>query len=184
MLTIISCSTFKNENNLSTKSSSLISVLEKYRDSLENKRYGLVASIRKKGKTEKYAIGFSDSIHKMTTDKIFNIGSLTKMFTAVLIMQEVEKGNLNLNDTLGKYFNKDLIYNKNVDLKITIEQLLRHESGLGEIVVDTIINQAFSNPFHEYNNTLLYNKIPEKIFEKGQKFKYTNTNYITLPDGF
>ncbi len=180
ILTIFSCSVSKTKSNITTETNSLKSILEKYQDSLIQKKYGLVASIRKNGKIEKYAIGFSDSEHKMTTDKIFNIGSLTKMFTAVLIMQEVKKGNLDLNDTLGKYFIKDFIQNKNVDTKITIEQLLRHESGLGEVVVDTIVNQAFQNPYHEYNNTLLYNKIQKKIFEKGEKFRYTNTNYILL----
>jgi len=180
LITIISCSTLKNKNDLNNKNNLLVSILDKYRDSLKSNNYGLVALIRKKGKVEKYAIGFSDSEHKMTTDKIFNIGSLTKMFTAVLIMQEVKKGNLDLKDTIGKYFIKDFAQNKNVDTKITIEQLLRHESGLGEVVVDTIVNQAFQNPYHEYNNTFLYNKIPKKIFEKGEKFRYTNTNYILL----
>lgn len=180
LITFIACSTFKRQYDSNMARNSIAPLLEKYRDSLEVRRYGIVASIRKNGGIEKCAIGFSDSTHEMTTDKIFNIGSLTKMFTAVLIMQEVEKGNLSLNDTIGKYFSRSYVFNKNVDLQITIEQLLRHESGLGEIVVDTIVNQAFFNFFYAYNNDLLYNKIPEKIFDKGERFKYTNTNYILL----
>lgn len=180
ILTIFGCSVSKTKSSIKTETNSLKPILEKYQDSLIQKKYGLVASIRKNGKIEKYAIGLADTINKMETNKIFNIASLTKMFTSVLILQEIEKGNLKLNDTLGKFFQRGLIYNKNVDTKITIENLLRHESGLGEVVVDTIMNQAFSNPFHEYNNTLLYNKIPKKLFEKGTNYEYTNTNYILL----
>ena len=180
VLTLLGCSISKKKIRIKDKSNNLKSILELYQDSLIQQKHGLVASVRKKGKIKKYAIGLADTINKMDVNNIFNIGSLTKMFTSVLIMQEIEKGNLELSDTLGKFFKRDLVYNKNVDTKITIENLLRHESGLGEVVVDTIVNQAFSNPFNEYNNTLLYNKIPKKTFNKGTQFKYTNTNYILL----
>src|SRR6476620_11747935 len=55
----------------------------------------------------------------------FRIGSITKMFTAVMILQLVEEGKLKLNDTLDKFFPQ--IPNAR---KITLAQILAHRSGI------------------------------------------------------
>jgi D-alanyl-D-alanine carboxypeptidase len=55
----------------------------------------------------------------------FRIGSITKMFTAVMILQLVEEGKLKLSDTLDKFFPQ--IPNAE---KITIAQILAHRSGI------------------------------------------------------
>lgn len=151
-------------------------IMNVYSDSLKSKKYGIVNLTKEKSKIFKSQIGWSSSAEKMTSDKLFNIGSLTKMFTSILILQEIENGNLKLNDTIGKYFSK----NKNVDSKITIEQLLRHKSGLGEIIDDTILSKSFEDFEYKYNHIYLYDFIPAKQFEKGQKYVYTNTNYQLL----
>lgn len=152
----------------------------KYKDSVSSKKYGLVGLHKKKGKNKKIAIGYAFENELMTTEKVFNIGSLTKTFTSVLILQEIEKGNINLTDSLKTYFPPELCNNNNVDLNITIEQLLTHKSGLGEIVVDSLSNRAFSNPYFEYNNTFLFNKIPKPSTKPNSKYEYCNTNYILL----
>lgn len=151
-------------------------ILNTYSDSLNNDKHGIVNLTRHKNKTHKSHIGWANLDDKMTSDKVFNVGSLTKMFTAVLILQEIEKKTLKLNDTIGTFFSS----NKNVDSKITIEQLLRHKSGLGEIVIDTVLNQAFGNFESKYNHNFLYENIPPKKFDKGEKFDYTNSNYLLL----
>ncbi|PQJ22256.1 hypothetical protein BST94_01370 [Nonlabens xylanidelens] len=156
------------------------SVVNQYQDSLKLKRFGIGALVKHKNLTETYAIGIAGDSIDMTTDKIFNIGSLTKTFTAVLIMQEMEKGTLKISDSLNKYFPKELTDNKNIDRDITIKQLLNHTSGLGEVVIDTISNVSLSNPYYDYNHTFLFNKIPEPKNKPGGKYKYTNSNYILL----
>src|SRR6185295_2809094 len=55
----------------------------------------------------------------------FRIGSITKMFTAVMILQLVEDGKLKLSDTLDKFFPQ--VPNAR---KITIAQILAHRSGI------------------------------------------------------
>lgn len=163
-----------------SKENNLASIMEKFSDSITAKKYGMVGLHKVNGRTEKYAIGLAYENEKMTTDKVFNIGSLTKMFTSVLVLQEIEKGNLKLSDTLGTFFPRELCKNDNVDLGISIENLLYHRSGLGEVVVDSLVNQAFENPYFEYNHTFLFNKIPKPHFKKGVKYEYCNTNYILL----
>lgn len=152
------------------------SILNIYSDSVQENKYGIVNLIKHRGKVYKSQIGWASETEKMTSDKIFNIGSLTKMFTSVLILQEIETGKLKLNDTIGSFFSR----NNNVDPQITIEQLLRHKSGLGEIVIDSILNNSFGDYEYIYNHSFLYNMIPSKQFNKGEKYLYTNTNYQLL----
>ena len=151
-----------------------------FEDSISAKNYGMVGLYKTKSKIEKYAIGKSSLTEKMTENKVFNIGSLTKTFTAILVMQDIEKGNLNLQDSLSTFFPKQLCTNENVNLDITIEQLLSHRSGLKEIIVDSLFNQAYQNPFFDYNYSFLFNKIPESNIKAGEKYQYSNTNYILL----
>ena len=151
-------------------------ILNVYSDSIQLKKYGIVNLTKHKNIIYKSQIGWSSKTENMTADKIFNIGSLTKMFTAILILQEIENGKLKLSDTLGTFF----AANKNVDTKITIEQLLRHRSGLGEIVVDSILNNSFGDYEYKYNHIFLYDNIPKKQFNRGEKYLYTNTNYQLL----
>src|SRR6476660_7017633 len=58
----------------------------------------------------------------------YRIGSITKMFTASMILQLVEEGKLKLTDTLDKFFPQ--VPNAK---KITIEQILWHRSGIPNV---------------------------------------------------
>lgn len=64
----------------------------------------------------------------ITSDTIFNIGSITKLFTAVAVLQLHEEGLLNVEDTLDQYFD-DLPQDKQA---ITIQQVLTMTAGLAE----------------------------------------------------
>ena len=61
----------------------------------------------------------------------FDIGSMSKMFTATAIMQLVHAGKVKLSDPLGKYLPD--YPNKEVATKVTIEHLLTHQGGTGNI---------------------------------------------------
>lgn len=62
-----------------------------------------------------------------STDTIFRVGSITKQFTAVSILQLSEQGKLSLSDNLSKYFPE--LPNSE---KITLRNLLNHTSGMWE----------------------------------------------------
>ena len=64
----------------------------------------------------------------LTAASRFRIGSITKMFTAAMILQLVEEGKLKLTDTLDKFFPQ--VPNAR---KITIEQILWHRSGIPNV---------------------------------------------------
>jgi CubicO group peptidase (beta-lactamase class C family) len=76
--------------------------------------------------------GFSDFKNKtkINSKTVFAIGSVSKQFTAVLVLLQMEQGKLNVEDKVSKYLTD--FQNKNYE-NITIHQLLNHTSGLNTL---------------------------------------------------
>lgn len=76
------------------------------------------------------SIGLADIENKIknSLETKFRIGSVSKIFTAVLVMKAVEEGQLKLDDKLSKFYPEI----KNSE-KITIEHLLNHRSGIHNV---------------------------------------------------
>jgi D-alanyl-D-alanine carboxypeptidase len=112
-----------------------------------------------------------------TTDKV-RIGSITKTFTATVVLQLVDEGKLTLDDKLSKYEPQV----PGAD-GITIRQLLNMTSGLFNYTDD----KAF---WAEFMKTPEATWTPQQVvdiaiahpavFQPGQKYMYCNTNYILL----
>lgn len=107
-------------------------------------------------------------------DNVFRIGSITKQFTAIVILQLYEQGKLDLKDEIQKYF-PDF---PNHEKAITIENLLTHTSGIKNITeiegLDT--NQS------AYSVKELIDLFKDKPldFLPGEKYRYSNSGYILL----
>ena len=117
----------------------------------------------------------SSGNYDLNENSVFNIGSATKKFTAILLLQEVEKGNIKLSDKISQYLSPI----KNVDGNLTIETLLRHRSGLGELVGRNIEQLFFEKSDSIYQTNFL-DKIPVGDSELIGKYDYCNTNYFLL----
>lgn len=104
----------------------------------------------------------------------FRIASVTKQFTAALVLMLQEKGILSTEDPIRKYY-PDF---PNGD-KITIHHLLSHTSGIMELSTLKEIDSLTLNalPIDFYIN---YIKSKPLDFEPGSKFKYSNTGYMIL----
>ena len=76
------------------------------------------------------AVGRADAGRAMSVGLYFDIGSLTKEFTAYAILKLAEDGGLSLDDTLGEWFAHAPADKRG----ITLRQLLTHSSGLADIV--------------------------------------------------
>src|ERR1043165_3228323 len=85
------------------------------------------------------AYGYRDIARNIKHDEhsIFQIGSLTKQFTAEVILHLAKEGKLKLDDNIGKYFKGY----PNGD-KITIEHLLTHSSGIYNYTNDSTFAEA------------------------------------------
>jgi teichoic acid D-alanine hydrolase len=122
-------------------------------------------------------VGLADrqSNSKITSESKFKIASITKTFTAVLIMKLYEQGKIDLNATIGKYFPEYKGAGKD---KVTIRQLLTYASG--------IPNEGENTGTFSYKSPLTLDEYINKYcsgnleFESGSKSVYANTEYIIL----
>lgn len=123
-----------------------------------------------------YAVGYRDYEQKLPVnpDTRFRVGSISKTFTAVLIMKAVEDKKLSLDDTLSKFFPTV----KNAE-KITLRNLLQHRSGIFNITNDPAYKQYYQQPITQEQ---WVEKISSKnpVFTPGEKYQYSNSNYILL----
>ena len=124
------------------------------------------------------AIGFTmrDGNKKLKPDinTKYRIGSVSKMFTAVMIFQLIDNKKLSLTDKLAVYFPQ--LPNAN---KITIKEMLYHRSGLHDYTHDTNFPEWMDKPqTHEEMLKIIASKGTD--FEPGTKASYCNTNYLLL----
>lgn len=130
-------------------------------------------SIFKEGK-EVYKRNFGEASLSEKDKATFQIGSITKSMTAMMLFKLIEKKQLNLNDKLSKFYPK--IPNAE---KITISQLLHHSSGLGDYVVGKNTMKWLTEKTSEEQ---IMNHIIEQgsLFEPGTKVQYSNSGYYLL----
>ncbi|OCA77578.1 serine hydrolase [Chryseobacterium artocarpi] len=138
--------------------------------------------LAKNGKTElltykglsnkHYNIPFSD-------DTRFHIFSLTKTFTAALIMQLYEKGKIDLDATIATYYPE---YKGEAAKKATIRNLLTYSSGREnkDISSPELIHQAYDNTIWNLDD-FITTYLSEKLIDPpGTKFSYNNGDFILL----
>lgn len=110
----------------------------------------------------------------VTADMIFRIGSITKQFTAVSILQLADQGKLSLSDPLTKY-----IPDYQIKEPITIEQLLNHTSGIKSYTgIDSFWGQMRTDLTPRQIIRLTEKDTLE--FKPGTKWNYNNTGYVIL----
>ena len=139
---------------------------------------GLAAVVIKEGQViyEKYT-GYANLEYQIPVEKdtIFHISSMTKQFTAMLIIQLVEEGLLNYDQELTDFY-PQLFYAQGV----TIKDLLNHTTGLVdpyEYYSDNNLNYYGLDNQDVLDILLKDNSLR---FEPGSKFEYCNSNYILL----
>lgn len=114
----------------------------------------------------------ADELLKKTD--VFELASVSKQFTAMVIMMLKERGKLNFDDPISKYV--EVPY-----ANITIRHLLTHTGGLPDYqaVMDKNWDKSkvAGNPeILEYLNRYA----PPKLFQPGEKYTYSNTGYVLL----
>ena len=131
----------------------------------------------------------------MTTETPFFIASITKMFTATIIMKLYEEKKISLDDTIGNFLPethvKEIHIYKGVDYtdSITIRHLLSHTSGIADYYLEkpkggkSFFDIILENPEETYtvDQTIAIARDTLKAnFKPSQKAKYSDTNYQLL----
>src|SRR3954447_5477315 len=110
-------------------------------------------------------------------DTKFRLGSITKQFTATLILQLVEQGKIKLDGKLSDYLDT---YRKETGNKITIHHLLTHTSGVPNYTaLPGFFQNVSRNPFTVTEFIQKYAS-GDLEFEPGSKFSYSNSGYFLL----
>ncbi len=122
------------------------------------------------------AYGFADYTNqiKANPQTKFRIGSITKTFTASLIMAAIEEGKLTLDTKLSKFY-PDFHQSE----QITIANLLRHRSGLYNFT-NAPEYALYMNQEKSKAEMLEIMRKNENTFEPGAKHEYSNTGYVLL----
>jgi D-alanyl-D-alanine carboxypeptidase len=143
---------------------------------------GLSVAILRDGQTVTVTRGASDlqSGNAITVQHRFRMGSIAKTFVASTIMQLVDEGALELDDSLDHWLPGTLPASSHV----TIEQLLRQESG----IFDHANDERHMAPYIQGNFEFIWE--PEQLvalsndhppdFAPGERWAYSNINYVLL----
>lgn len=143
---------------------------------------GALASVADRGgHIRRYTAGVGDLKTKVgvPVDGYVRIGSNTKTFTSVVVLQLVGEGKVDLDQSIDVYL-PGIVRGDGIDgRKITVRQLLQHTSGLPNYT------DMFADGYLPYQHTyfeprqMLDLALAEKAdFAPGAKFEYSNTNYV------
>lgn len=113
-------------------------------------------------------------------DVKYGIGSVTKVFTALLVMQQVERGALRLDAPAALYLPD---FPAPLDERITVEHLLTHRSGLVDYVNDLSGDEYTAR--YEHRRVPADSVVADMArrpleFEPGRGYDYSNTGYVLL----
>lgn len=152
--------------------------LETYLNQYDGIRPGIsVGIVRKQKVIYQKNVGVANLEYKIpiSSKSVFNLASVSKPFTALGILMLVEKGILSLDDKLIRFF-PEIHYSKNV----LIRHLLNHTSGI--INYYDILRRIDKNDVYLTNHECfsLLSKETSLLFKPGDKFDYSNSNYVLL----
>jgi len=111
------------------------------------------------------------------SDTRFRVGSITKQFTAVIVLQLVEEGALALDGRIVDYLPG---YPRPQGELVTIHQLLNHTSGIPSYTgFPGFMEDDVRDPFEPDSLVALFAGLPLE-FEPGSRFRYNNSAYVLL----
>ncbi|KOY86550.1 serine hydrolase [bacterium 336/3] len=110
----------------------------------------------------------------LETDYVFQLGSITKQFTAIAILILEEQGKLSVNDVVSKY-----IPDYPSGDKITIHHLLTHTSGIKDFTKMKSLKEIAQKEMTPQMMVDFFKNEPAE-FASGEKFDYNNSGYVLL----
>ncbi|MFE6866749.1 serine hydrolase domain-containing protein [Kitasatospora sp. NPDC057692] len=149
---------------------------------------GTIAGVREGGGGWSAAVGAADTAtgQPRSPRERFRIGSLTKTFTATVVLQLRAEGGLSLDDPVERWLPGVVRGNGNDGSAITIRHLLGHTSGLFSYDEDPAMIQRLAGPdflLHRYDTyrpeDLVRTAVSHPpLFAPGASRSYSNTNFV------
>lgn len=155
----------------------LQNLLDKLKE--EMKTPGIQVSVRIRTRTWNGATGTTELNNKQLLDQkhLMRIASITKIFTAVVILKLIEAEKLNLDDPISKWF-PGFSYSDNV----TVRMLLNHTSGYYNYLSIPAVFIPSIIPYKKWDPEKLLEIASrrEPYFKPGTDYKYSNTDMLIL----
>jgi len=121
-----------------------------------------------------YGIAHFATNTPVTSQTDFRLASVTKEFTAMCILQLVERGDLTLGTSLTDIFPGFPDYGK----AITIRHILQHTSGLQDY--ELVMPEDYDHQITDNEVLQLMLSVDSAYFPAGEKYQYSNTGYAVL----
>lgn len=148
---------------------------------------GLVIGVYQNGKSDYYSYGTLTVNGKTKIDSttIFEIGSATKTFTALLLAQEIEKGRIKPFDFIDTYLPRDHRLYCQMKSKVLMTDLATHQSGLPNLSSDQYFEDLMkkdpNNPFRFVDEGYLYEVLRNTdSLKEYRQYQYNNYAYSLL----
>ena len=139
---------------------------------------GLSIGVVKNGNTYTYGYGATakEGGRIPNADAIFEIGSISKTFTATLLAYYAVDRKVSLTDPITKYLPDSVAANKNLQ-QVTLRMLANHTSGLPRLPSNLPLTEAaMANPYKDYDHAKLFDYLKncELSSTPGEKYAYSN----------
>ena len=138
---------------------------------------GAIVGIYEKGKTSVYTVGHlaPKDTREPDQDTVYEIGSISKVFTGILLAQAVQNGEVKLDDPLSKYLPAGIAAPALDGQEVLIWHLTTHTSGLPRMP-ENMGDVDLNNPFAKFGKDALWENIDgcELITEPGEEYAYSN----------
>ncbi len=154
-------------------------------DKLNNKHgVGVAVGIIEKDQMRYFVSGIAthqNNHQVLTEDSLFEIGSITKTFTALALADMVTDGTVKLDDSIVQYLPKGIKVAQKDDKPITLLALATHDSGLPRLPSNLDLNNI-TDPYRSYDQQALYdflnNYQPTRAV--GEEREYSNLGFGLL----
>ena len=122
-----------------------------------------------------YGITEVKSGKPVNENTVYEIGSISKVFTTILLADEVLKGSMKLDDPISNYLPKAVTIPEYNGKQITLKDLATHTSGLPRMP-DNFKPADYNNPFADYTVDLLYDFLTSYKLQReiGMQYEYSN----------
>jgi D-alanyl-D-alanine-carboxypeptidase/D-alanyl-D-alanine-endopeptidase len=164
---------------------------EEYKETIQNyldknKIPGLIVGVVNGEEKALFTYGYDqlDKSGEITAETMFEIGSITKVFTAIMLADSMTSENISLEDTVDMYIDSSKIGTDNVFDSVTLKELTTHTSGLSRL--PSSFNFAFStyiagltgtNPYKNLSKEEMYQFMEDTRKLSGDQGSWEYSNY-------
>ena len=122
--------------------------------------------------------GLADVESGLAVDEntLYSLASVTKTFTATMVLRLYEEGKVGLDDPIREYVPP---YMPSTE-EVTVRELLGMTSGYYDVEGDPIIIDWLNNPNFPWTRADILTRVKPVMFKPGKRYNYCNTNFVIL----